>query len=98
MANIKDSIRIIGWLLLITVIFIIIYQLIKIILGGSWEIENIIIAAMGIILSGFFIILGFLINQAKTLGKIDERTKTIGENLSHLGKDFKMHLEEKHKK
>lgn len=79
------------------VIFIIIlayvtYQVIKAIIGGTWATENIIIAAMGIILTGIFAIVGFLINQGKCLGTLEERTKNIGESLSNLGRDFKQHL------
>ena len=47
---------------------------------------------MGIILAGMFVIVGFLINQNKCLGVLEERTKNIGDSLSNLGKDFKEHL------
>lgn len=40
-----------------------------------------------------FAIAGFLINQGKTLGCLEERTKNIGESLSNLGRDFKQHIE-----
>ena len=71
------------------------YQIIIAIMGGSWATENIIIAGMGIILAGMFVIVGFLINQSKSLGKLEERTRNIGESLSSLGKDFKEHLKRK---
>ena len=80
----------------IVIIVYVAYQVIKAIIGGSWETENIIIAGMGIILAGMFAIAGFLINQAKCLGRLEERTKNIGESLSKLGNDFKKHSE-KHK-
>ena len=38
------------------------------------------------------VIAGFLINQAKCLGKIEERTENIGKSLSNLGNDFKEHM------
>lgn len=53
--------------------------------------------ALGIILAGLFVIVGFLINQGKTIGALEERTKNIGESLFNLGKDFKQHLD-KHRR
>lgn len=67
------------------------YQVLRAILGGTWNNENIIIAGMGIILAGMFAIVGFLINQGKCLGVLEERTKNIGESLFNLGSDFKEH-------
>ncbi|MEK6951737.1 MAG: hypothetical protein AABX29_01865 [Nanoarchaeota archaeon] len=81
----------------IIIIIYVAYQVLKAILGGTWETENIIIAGMGIILAGMFVIVGFLINQGKCLGTLEERTKNIGDSLHNLGKDFKRHLEN-HKK
>lgn len=68
------------------------FQVLIAIFGGTWATENIIIAGMGVILAGMFIIVGFLINQGRELGKLEERTKNIGESLSNLGRDFKEHL------
>ena len=92
--DIKEAL--INLLKIIYILFIIffIYQLIKVILGGSWETENIMIAGLGIVLTGIFTIVGFLINQNKCIGKLEERTKNIGESLSGLGKDFKRHISE----
>lgn len=73
------------------------YQVSIAIFGGTWATENIIIAGMGIILAGIFAIAGFLINQGRCLGALEERTRNIGESLRSLGGDFKQHLE-KHKK
>jgi len=73
------------------------YQVLRVIFGGTWKSENIIIAGMGIILAGMFVIVSFLINQGKCLGTLEERTKNIGSSLSNLGKDFKEHLSN-HKK
>lgn len=89
----KDVLRILMQILYILLIIYIIYQVLRILLGGTWVIENIVIAGMGIILSGLFVIVGFLINQGRSLGILEERTKNIGESLSNLGKDFKEHLE-----
>lgn len=70
------------------------YQVLKAILGGTWATENIIIAGMGIILAGLFVIVGFLVNQGRALGMLEERTRNIGKSLSDLGNDFKGHLSE----
>ncbi len=80
------------------IILFVAYQILKAIFGGSWETENIIIAGIGIIMSGLFVIIGFLINQGKCLGMLEEKTKNIGDSLTNLGKDFKNHLGVKHKK
>jgi ABC-type transport system involved in multi-copper enzyme maturation permease subunit len=90
-----DLKEIISWLFRIILIILIIYvayQVLKAILGGTWANENIIIAGMGIILAGMFVIVGFLINQGKVLGMLEERTKNIGNSLSNLGNDFKIHI------
>lgn len=79
-------------IIFIVAILFMVYQILRIVIGGSWESENIIIAGMGIILAGMFVVVGFLINQGKSLGILEERTKNIVENLSRLGKDFKEHL------
>lgn len=81
----------------IVIIIYICYQVLKVIIGGTWETDNIIIAGMGVILAGMFVIVGFLINQNRLLGALEERTNNIGNSLSHLGKDFKDHLINYHK-
>ena len=81
----------------IIIIIFVAYQVLKAIFGGTWASENIIIAGMGIILAGLFVIVGFLISQVKSIGILEERTKNIGESLSHLGIDFKNHVLEKHR-
>ena len=83
-------------IILILVLIYVAYQVLRAILGGTWETENIIIAGMGIVLTGMFVIIGFLVSQAKVLGMLEERTRNIGNSLSNLGKDFKEHLS-KHK-
>jgi hypothetical protein len=77
----------------IIVLVYVAYQVLKAIFGGTWSTENIIIAGMGIILSGMFAIIGFLINQGRSLGVLEERTKNIGNSLFNLGRDFKQHIE-----
>ena len=83
-------------IILIIIMIYVAFQVFKVIFGGTWATENIIIAGMGIILAGMFVIVGFLINQGKILGTLEERTKNIGASLSNLGNDFKEHLS-KHK-
>jgi ABC-type transport system involved in multi-copper enzyme maturation permease subunit len=79
-------------IIFIIIILYVAFQVIKAIIGGTWATENIIIAGMGIILAGMFVIVGFLINQGKVLGMLEERTKNLGESLMNLGKDFKNYL------
>ena len=86
--RITDLFRIIYIIILVYVA----YQILKAILSGTWATENILIAGMGVILAGMFVIVSFLINQGKCLGDLEERTKNIGDSLSNLGKDFKEHL------
>jgi len=81
----------------IILIAIIGYQIVKAIMGGTWATENIIIGALGIIMAGIFTIVGFLINQGKSIGILEERTKTMGNSLHSLGDDFKSHCTIKHK-
>jgi len=46
----------------IIILVFVAYQVLRAVLGGTWESENIMIAGMGVILSGMFVIVGFLIN------------------------------------
>lgn len=87
-----DILRIIEYIILIFLLIAIIYQVIKAIIGGTWQTENIIIGALGVILSALFVIVGFLVYQSGIIGKIEERTRIMGESLSNLGRDFKEHI------
>lgn len=78
-------------IIFLAIILFVAYQILRAILGGTWAAENILIAGMGVILAGMFVIVGFLINQGKCLGILEERTKNIGESLFNLGKDFREH-------
>ena len=78
------------WWHIVFLIFVI-YQVIRAIIGGTWATENIIVAALGIIMAGLFVIVGFLINQSKSIGVLEERTKNIGDSLIKLGNDFRNH-------
>lgn len=90
--DLKELIKNLFRIIYVIIILFIAYQVLKAIFGGTWPTENIIIAGIGIILAGMFVIVGFLINQGNSLGMLEERTKNIGESLSRLGKDFKAHL------
>jgi hypothetical protein len=54
------------------IMFFVAYQVLKAILGGTWESENIIIAGVGIMMAGLFVIVGFLINQARSIGRLEQ--------------------------
>jgi multisubunit Na+/H+ antiporter MnhF subunit len=95
MDNLKKTIKIIGEILFIFILIIILYQIFRAIIGGTWETENIIIGALGIIVSGLFVIIGFIINQSNKIGMLVERTNNIGNSLSNLGKNFKEHCKSK---
>jgi len=100
MANLNNSKKVINTtlkIILVIILVIVIYQTFKAVIGGTWQTENIIISAIGVILTILFTLAGFLINQNRVIGMIDERTKIIGENLKNLGKDFKEHAKQKHK-
>lgn len=84
--------------LYLIVILYVVYQVLRAIIGGTWETENIILASLGIIMAGMFVIVGFLINQAKSIGILEERTINIGNSLRNLGSDFRQHIIEKHKR
>jgi hydrogenase-4 membrane subunit HyfE len=88
----RDILKSLIQILYIILIIFVAYQVLKAIISGTWANENIIIAGMGIILAGMFVIVGFLINQGKCLGMLDERTRNIGDSLSNMGRDLKQHL------
>ncbi len=70
MISIKWIISKIIEIIYLVIIVYVAYQVLKAIFGGTWATEDIIIAGMGIILAGMFAIVGFLINQAQSIGKI----------------------------
>ena len=90
--DLKEFIGNLFRIIYIIILLFVAYQVLGAIFGGTWATENIIIAGMGGILAGMFVIVGFLINQNKCLGTLEERTKNIGDSLSNLGKDFRQHL------
>ena len=88
----RDILKSLIQILYIILIIFVAYQVLKAIISGTLANENIIIAGIGIILAGMFVIVGFLINQGKCLGMLDERTRNIGDSLSNMGRDLKQHL------
>ena len=86
--GIEESIKsFLGVIYLIFIIYIC-YQIFLAISGGTWSTENIIVAGIGIIITGMFAILGFQVNQSKTLGKIEERTRFLEENIREIKKEI----------
>ncbi len=90
--DLKEVIKELFRIIYIIILIYVAYQVLKAIFGGTWATENILIAGMGVILAGMFVIVSFLISQGKCLGTLEERTKNIGDSLFNLGKDFKEHL------
>ena len=85
-----EKVKLIIIVLLILFGLIISYQLIKVILGGSWESEDIIISLLMFNLGAVFTI-GLM------LATFISNHKHLSSKFSYLAKDFKKHLEE-HKK
>src|SRR3989344_5111969 len=90
--NLRDTAIALFRIVFLIIIVYVAYQVLRAIIGGTWATENIIIAGMGIILGVMFVIVGFLINQGKTMGMLEERTRNIGLSLSNLGRDFKEYI------
>lgn len=95
--DLRDTAIILFRIIFLLIIVYVAYQVLRAIIGGTWATEDIIIAGMGIILGGMFVIVGFLINQGKAMGMLEERTRNIGLSLSNLGKDFKEYISKQRK-
>ena len=92
MEKITKILGIMLYILSIIFAIFIIYQLIIKILGGSWETQDILVSLSMLTIASLFAIAGFLINQAKTLGKIESNLNNLKTSFLHLAKDFKEHL------
>jgi len=68
--DLQEIIKIIVEIIVIIIMIYVGYQVLRAIFGGTWTTENIIIAGMGIILTGMFVIVGFLINQGHQIGEM----------------------------
>ena len=84
--DIREFIKIIFEVIYLIIIIFVTYQVLHAVLGGTWASENIIIAGVGIIMAGLFVIVGFLISQSKILGKLEERTHNFDKRLEKLEK------------
>ena len=86
---------------LIIFIFIIVfgiflsYQILKIILGGSWEVQDILISLSFLIISSLLGIAGFLIILARAIGRIESNLKNLNNRFHYLAEDFKIHVSKK---
>ena len=56
----------------ILLIVLILYQLIKIILGGSWDIQDITLALLILIITLIFGLAGYIINISSKLANVDK--------------------------
>ncbi len=82
--NLAEFIEELFRIIIIIIMVYVAYQVLLAIIGGTWATENIIIAGIGIILTGLFVIVGFLIHQAGIIGKLDERTNGFEKRLEKL--------------
>ena len=90
MSRLKNIISILGYILFVIMIVIVGYQVIKLIIGGTWEFQDIIIALLVVIITGLFTIF-------TKLAVLGERTKYIGESVKKLRNDFREHINESHR-
>ncbi len=66
------------------------YQVFRAIIGGTWTTENIIISGVGIIMAGLFVIGGFLINQARTIGRLETGLRNCFERVIKIEKNIRL--------
>jgi uncharacterized integral membrane protein len=76
--KLKEVLNLIFYLFLIVFSIFTIYQILRKLLGGSWETQDIMIALL-------ILILGFVFNLTVKLTKLETK-------FSYLAKDFKQHL------
>ena len=95
MENKRQKINVFNIILLILLILFssfVIYQILRKIFGGSWTTESILTSLSIIIITSILIVAGFLINLARTIGKLESNVENIKESFIHLATDFKEHL------
>lgn len=88
--NLKDLLGILGYVIFIAMIIIVGYQAIRLIIGGTWEFQDVVIAFLVVIITGLFTIF-------TRLAVLSERTKNIGSSMRRLGNDFREHMNKYHK-
>ena len=72
MANdLVDLIENIFRIIILIIMVFVAYQVLRAVVGGTWATEDIIIAGVGIMMTGIFVVVGFLINQAKSIGRLE---------------------------
>lgn len=91
MGKISRILGILLYILLIIFAIFVIYQLIIKILGGSWTTEDVLISLSMLTITSLFVIAGFLINQARILGRLESNLNNLKDSLIHLAQDFKEH-------
>lgn len=97
MGKISKILEILLYILLIIFAIFITYQLIIKILGGSWETQDILVSLSMLTITSLFVIVGFLINQARILGRLESNFNNLKNNFFNLAKDFKEHLSKNRK-
>ena len=85
MVDIKEAFRLIIYIFLIIFAVFIIYQVILKISGGSWELQDIVIALL-------ILILGFLFNLTIKITKLEGNFNNLKDSFCNMAKDFKEHL------
>ncbi len=85
MAEIYETLSIIAQIFAYILAIIIIYQIIKILIGGSWEIEQVILAFVIVNLTITFTLGGYLIHLQNKISEVDK--KPHGHFQWHEGKD-----------
>lgn len=78
-------------LLIIFGIFIA-YQLLNFLLGGSWNVEDILISLNILVITSLFVVVGFIINMSRVMGRTENSLRGMKRQFSNLTKDFKRHL------
>ncbi|MFA6022837.1 MAG: hypothetical protein WC781_01995 [Candidatus Pacearchaeota archaeon] len=84
--DLLDIIQIIVTIILIIFAIVILYQIIKKILGGSWTTENIIVTLL-------VALIGLVFTNSIHLAKLSSDYKHLNIQFRNLAKDFKYHLQ-----
>ncbi len=68
------------------------YQILKIILGGSWNVEDVILTLLMFNLSAILTLMMFLHNVKSSLSGLKSDHKHLSNQFKAMAKDFKEHL------
>jgi len=100
MANKKDVIKMskVSTILNMIIILLLImlgiftaYQIARILLGGSWAAEDVLITLNGVIIISLFVIVGYMISLSKATGRLEANFENLKNSFCSLAKDFKQH-------